>query len=325
MADFEGRRERLATLLNELDLFFLTDPTDIFYYTGYRPSGAVYLALGRECTLFATSTENETETTGVEVRYFSRFREVARQLKGRIGYDEGSLLAVHYQLLKKRAKLGPARKLIKQPRGVKDRKEINLIREAIGITKNAFKTDIYGRKESHVARSIEIGFMQNGGGLAFPAIVAAGKNGYYIHHAPSDYKISRWDMCIIDCGATANGYCADVTRTFYSGSDSKQAQIYSWLLEVSQKVVDKIEAGLEFSELQEIYKKEMVKRRCSVMHYIGHSVGMEVHEPLETLQPGSVITVEPGIYIKGFGGARVEDMVLVKKSGAEVLTKRIKR
>lgn len=325
MGIFEGRREHLEALLDGLDSFLITDPKDVFYYTGYLPSGNIFLSAGRRWTMFATSVENEAETSGVDVAYFSRFRDVAGKLKGTMGYDEGSLLAVHYNFLSKKAKLVPSGKLIKLPRGVKDNTEIGLMKSAIKITAAAFAENVYGRKETDVARSIEMGFMQKGGGIAFPTIVAAGRNGYYIHHRPGARRIKKQDMCIVDCGATSGGYCADVTRTFYQDAGRRQRAVYSWLLEISGKVIDSIRPGVKFEELQGIYKREMAKRRCVVMHYIGHSVGLDVHEPLETLEAGSVITVEPGIYIKGSGGARVEDMVLVKKSGAEVLTRKINK
>jgi len=328
---FRKRREKLAVLLGGLNYphsgscsFLLSDPRDIFYYTGYMPAGSVFLSAGKEWRLYATSVENEAETAGIEVVYYRKLREIAKRLKGRVGYDEGSLLAAHYNILKRNARLAPAGSLIKRPRAVKDRREVDLMREAVKVTAHAFKSRTSGRTEAQVAKSVEMGFMQRDAGVAFPPIVAAGKNGYYIHHTPSVYKIKPQDMCMVDCGASVGGYCADVTRTFHSEGNRKHVGIYNGLLEVSQTVRDCIRPGVKFSALQEIYRKEMSRHRWKVMHYIGHSIGLEVHEPVERLEAGSVITVEPGVYIKGFGGARIEDMVLVKNSGIEVLTKKIR-
>jgi Xaa-Pro aminopeptidase len=169
--------------------------------------------------------------------------------------------------------------------------------------------------------------------MAFPVIVASGPNGASAHHTAGDRKVQAGDTIIVDMGASLNGYQSDLTRTFYLGNepDVKFWEIYNHVHEAQKTALSKIKAGVSGNAVDKAARDKITDAGYgkNFGHGLGHGLGLEVHEnprlsfmvdEKETLPAGAILTVEPGIYIDGWGGVRIEDLVLVTESGIEVLS-----
>lgn len=225
---------------------------------------------------------------------------------------------------------------ITKARRIKEDREISLMREALRITEESLrKTLDYlrpGIREYEVAALLE-GSMRSLGsdGYAFETIVASGPNGAYPHALPSERAINEGDEVVIDMGARFGGYCADMTRTPVIGKPSKElTNVLGALDKAVAEAIDYVAPGIKASEVDAVARKTLERMGYAkyFIHSLGHGVGVEVHESPrvaqgvnDVLEPGMVITIEPGIYINGKFGARIENMVLVTKSGRETLNK----
>jgi Xaa-Pro aminopeptidase len=189
---------------------------------------------------------------------------------------------------------------------------------------------LVGRAERSVARWI-VRFLEDEGAdeVSFPPIVAAAENGALPHAVPRDVEIPAGALVVIDVGARLDGYCSDCTRTFATGAlPDAQAEAYEAVLTAQRLAVDEVRAGISCKEI-DADAREVVESRLGIAfeHGLGHGVGLEVHEaprlartaegPLET---GNVVTVEPGVYVPGEFGIRIEDLVVVTDEGCDVLT-----
>jgi Xaa-Pro aminopeptidase len=170
-------------------------------------------------------------------------------------------------------------------------------------------------------------------GTAFPTIIAPGKYSSYPHHMPINKKINHPEILLIDLGVKYNSYCSDITRTLiYRTVDSKMEKIYKFVEELQQKIIEMIKPGIPCKVLNQRYLELIKKNNYTdyYLHNIGHGVGLEIHEAPdlgaitgsnETLQPGMVFTIEPGLYVKNKFGIRIEDTILVTQKGYEILTR----
>jgi Xaa-Pro aminopeptidase len=240
-----------------------------------------------------------------------------------IGVDERSMSAEIYTNLKKwNLKIIPSARIIQNPRNVKTEEEIEYIKKAIKMTKSAIAAvDIYGKSEDHVKREIECEFICRGGEKAFDPIIASGYNSAFVHHNPTAKKlVGKYEFVIVDVGAKVNGYCSDITRSFYPPF-KKAKKIHDNVYQIQRSLIRSIKPGVKVSSIQKLYEKMMAKQGYKVMHSFGHGVGLDVHEPLgDKFKENMVLTVEPGVYIRGFGGCRIEDMVVVRKTRARVIS-----
>ncbi len=241
-----------------------------------------------------------------------------------------------YQRLSKYVKLIDVSKDLLNLRSVKRRDEIELIRHALSITEECLNRVMesltVGLKELEVVGLIE-GLMRSLGadGPAFSTIVASGSNTSYPHAVPTTKELSKGDIVIIDLGASYGNYSSDTTRTLTIGSASEDVRkVIEAVKEALLTATDYVRDGVEAKEVDA--KAREVLRRYGLdsyfIHGLGHGVGIEVHEPpylspssSDVLKEGMVVTIEPGVYIPGKLGVRIENMVLVKKSGCEVLNK----
>lgn len=239
-----------------------------------------------------------------------------------LGFDENSLSVSLYKKFKKKSKLFPAAATIKKPREIKDAQEIMLMEKAANIVKKTLKSvNVFGKQESKVARDIEHSIREQGAEPAFETIVASGRNaGNRIHHAPIASVVRKQDLTIIDLGARFQGYCSDITRTHFLKRDKKQRQLWETVLAIQQECIDLAQPGTELKEINNHYKKTLQKKGSRPRHWIGHGIGLDVHEPVSTLKKGMIITIEPGIYLKNYGGCRIEDMIIIQKNKAKVLS-----
>jgi len=187
------------------------------------------------------------------------------------------------------------------------------------------RISIMGKTEFGLAREIENLMLSMGAHPSFPTIVASGKNSAYVHYTPKNRPLGR--PAIIDLGARVNGYCSDITRSVYSRASKRQKGVYEDVKMIQEEIIENARDGSLFSELQKVYESCKKKKGYRIIHSFGHGVGLSVHERPgrgDVLKRGMVITVEPAVYLRGFGGMRIEDMILVRKGRPEILTKGVK-
>jgi len=235
-------------------------------------------------------------------------------------------------------------KLIYEIRAVKNKKELDNIIKAQKISERVLSDVLKilkeGITETQVRDFIVKSFIRyHAPILSFEPIVSFGKNTANIHHNPTKTKLKKGDTIMFDFGCTVNHYCSDMTRTYFFGKpNKKQEKIYQAVLKTQELVIDKIKKGERRAKVLDKLARDFLNKKFKIkksekisngfIHGLGHGVGTVIHE-WPNLKPESediipnncVITVEPGFYFKGFGGIRIEDMILVTKNGCENLTK----
>ncbi len=187
-----------------------------------------------------------------------------------------------------------------------------------------------GVTEKEIAREIDKFIKNKNARLAFPTIVAFGKNGFEIHHKPANKKLTaKSQFVLFDFGAKVNGYCADMSRTVVSGkATNKQREIYKTVLTAQEMAIAAIKPNCKAYGIDRIARDYIYKKGFDpIPHSLGHGVGKKVHEnpkmgptSADILREGDIFTIEPGIYIKNFGGVRIEDVLILQKGGAKLLT-----
>ena len=219
-------------------------------------------------------------------------------------------------------------------RAIKTEREISLIKTAQSVTETAFNEILPFIKEDvteiEIAARLEYIMLKNGCELAFDSIVAFGENGSKPHAHRSERKLRRGEFVTMDFGAKYKGYCSDMTRTVALGAvDERKARAYNAVLEANKLAEKAIKIGEKCCDIDAVARNYLAKFSLDKFfsHSLGHSVGVDIHEmPAfsprceEVLKEGMIITVEPGVYLEGDFGLRIEDMALVTKSGAEILT-----
>ncbi len=226
-------------------------------------------------------------------------------------------------------------KIIEEVRAVKNKKELEYIIKAQRISERVLRDALEelrtGISELEVAQFIEKSFAKYGAPiLAFPVIVAFGKNTANIHHVPTKSKLKKGDTIMFDIGCTVNHYCSDMTRTYFWGEPNKeQKEMYNAVYKAQELAMQAIQNGeRRGGKIDKIARSFLAKKYPdNFKHGLGHGVGTVIHEwpffspKSEAIVPiGAVMTVEPGIYLKGLGGVRIEDMILITKNGYKLLT-----
>ena len=225
-------------------------------------------------------------------------------------------------------------KIIEKQRAIKDEEEIKNITKACNITDDCFEYLLnyikIGMTEKQIANVIERFFRINGAdGLAFDTIVASGSNSSKPHAVPTDRKIENGDVITIDMGCKYNGYCSDMTRTIFVGEISEEVKkVYNLVLKNQMQTIKEMHEGTICKNLAKMVINDFEINGYDLIHGLGHSVGLEIHEiptlgskSEAILKPNMIITDEPGIYIAGHFGIRIEDTVIVGKSIGVPLTK----
>jgi Xaa-Pro aminopeptidase len=228
----------------------------------------------------------------------------------------------------------PAAGLVEGLRAVKDEAELAAIRAAASLADGAYEqlrdTGLAGRTEREVARSI-VRYLEDRGAdeVSFPPIVAAGAHGALPHASPRDVEIPSGVLVVVDLGARLDGYCSDCTRTFATGPlEDRASEGYEVVRRAQEAALGEVRAGAEAKEVDAM-AHELVESGFGIGfdHGLGHGVGLEVHEGPRlartaegSLEAGNVVTVEPGLYIPGDFGIRIEDLVAVTADGREVLS-----
>jgi Xaa-Pro aminopeptidase len=356
----DDRAGRLASDLRarEVDLLLVWTPVNVRYLTGFTGSnGLVLLAAGEDAPDHRFFTDFRYATQSAEQMSDLFHREIvtgelldaaARSLLGteqtrggRLGYDEASLTVAQHghlrELLEEPWELVPCAGMVERLRAVKDSEEVAVIRAASELADEALRgvlaDGLVGRTEREVAIALELGMRRLGADApSFPSIVAAGAHGALPHAEPRDEPIPRDVLVTIDWGALHAGYCSDCTRTYATGEaiSAEARQVYELVLAAQELGVAAVKAGLNGKQLDAV-AREAIERGGHGEHFghgLGHGVGMEIHEGPrlsrtageEPLIAGNVVTVEPGVYLPGRLGVRIEDLLVVTAEGSDVLT-----
>jgi Xaa-Pro aminopeptidase len=354
MSAFERRAERLAELAaeRELDVLLVSNLINVRYVCGFSGTNGVCL-LGPEArTLFTDFRYVErarAEAPDYELVQGKQdlLGDVARLLsdrsarsKTRVGFDDLQLsVSAHARLreaLPEAVELVPAARLVEQLRAVKDAEELARIRKAARLADGVYRWlveehGLIGRTERAVARALGRRVEDLGAdGVAFPPIVAAGANGALPHATPRDVEIGRGELVIVDFGCMLDGYCSDCTRTYATGElDDEAAAAYELVRSAQAAALDAVAPGADVRAVDAIARGRIDEagRGQQFGHGTGHGVGLEVHEAPRIaatgegeLAVGNVVTVEPGVYEPGRFGIRIEDLVVVRENGGELLT-----
>jgi Xaa-Pro aminopeptidase len=257
----------------------------------------------------------------------------------KVGFEAGTLTYQEYQTLCSLApthlQFVPLNDLVEQQRSVKDEQEIAILAKAAQITDGALAKTLSiikpGLKERELALEFDYQLrLQGASGNSFTTIAISGERSALPHGVPSEKEIVKGDLVLIDCGALYNGYCADLTRTMVVGNaTAEQKRLYQIVLHAQELALDYLKAGLVGADVDKVARQFLTQQGYGDKfgHGLGHSVGLNIHESprlsiteQNRIPAGAVITVEPGVYLPGWGGIRIEDLVVVGQTGIRNLT-----
>jgi Xaa-Pro aminopeptidase len=332
------RVDRLRALLEEPLL--VTAPANVRYLTGFVSSNVSLLVDDEKVQLFTDFRYAEAARQVPDVEFVQAPREtiqhMAELLSGRFAFESRHLTYFAYEQLRAGGlELVPRVGLVEQLRAVKDADELEQIRRAAEITDAVYaalaEEQFVGRTERDVAWRMNELFHEHGADApAFESIVAAGPNGARPHARPTDRVIEAGTTVVIDAGAMVGGYNADCTRTFATGPLPAELQrAYDVCLEAQLRALDATRAGVDGPSADAAARDVIAEAGLGDKfgHGLGHGVGLDVHEAprlaqtsSDTLVDRNVVTIEPGIYLEGQGGIRIEDLVVVSEDGPDVLT-----
>lgn len=347
----QGRVDRLGDLVREqeLDALLVTNLVNIRYLSGFTGTNAVCL-VGEGVRSFFTDFRY-VEQAERQVASFDRARG-RRDLLGdacerlaeagarRVGFEDHDLTVRRHtrlrELLPDEIELVPAGRLVEELREVKDEDELRAIGAAADLATEMLElvreTGFRGRTERETARWIEAEMRAHGSEPGFDTIVAAGLNGAMPHALPGDDPIPRGSLVVVDLGCRIDGYASDCTRTLACGEPSEEAvEIYELVLRAQEQALRAVRPGAGCRAVDAVARGviEDAGHGERFGHGLGHGVGLELHEgprltqaaeESERLKTGNVVTVEPGVYVEGEVGVRIEDLVVVRADGPERLT-----
>jgi Xaa-Pro aminopeptidase len=328
-----------------IDGIIISDLTNVRYLSGFRGSSACLL-LTKKALLFFTDFRYE-EQAAKQIRGFEicvekepRPRLILDKAKSlgiaTLGFEASASYEFYRSLLRKGPRIKAITNLVEDLRRVKDAEETRLIGKAIDRAEKAFsevKPHIRkGAAEAQIAARLEESLRKSGcASLPFDIIVAAGANSSMPHARPTGNRIKAGDLVVVDWGGEADGYFSDMTRTFlmHGGGLAKKRELYETVLRANVAAIGAVQGGVRARAIDRTARDVIGNAGYGDFfgHGTGHGVGLHVHElprisklGRESVKAGMVFTVEPGIYLPGTGGVRIEDMVLVRDKGCKVLT-----
>jgi Xaa-Pro aminopeptidase len=346
------RADRVAAKLaeRELDALLVTNLVNVRWLTGFSGSNGLALVGPGDQRLFLTDFRYLTQS-GEQLDEGWR-REIAPEILPaatayvggdgatvKLGFDDATMSVKEHAALAEKVAEGvelvPAGGLIEELRAVKDREELDRIRAAAKLADAALSEvlsrGLAGRTEREVALDLEMTMRKAGAEAAsFPPIIASGEHSALPHAEPRDVEIPAGTLVTIDWGAQLDGYASDCTRTYATGElDPRDREIYDLVLRAQEESLAAVRAGAGGREVDAV-ARDIITAAGHGEHFghgLGHGVGAEVHEGPRlsqrseaTLETGQVVTVEPGVYVPGAVGVRIEDLAIVTAEGAEVLT-----
>ncbi|MDR3710544.1 MAG: Xaa-Pro peptidase family protein [Capsulimonadaceae bacterium] len=339
-----------STRRRKIDALLVSDIHNVRYLSGFTGSAAQVLVLPEKAYLITDSRyaiQAREQCPHLDVRVSKLSTDAGEQLASllaeqkkslRIGFETSASYRQVETWQKYGARWRPVDGIVERLRMVKDSGEVDAIRNAARIAAKAFNDAsrllVPGTSERDVAIAIETAMRRRGAeGASFPTIVASGPNGALPHHSAGARKFEPGDLVTIDWGAEVNGYCSDLTRTVLipgAPATDKQRDVYRIVLEAKERATAAIRPGVTGSEIDAIAREHITAHGYGEAfgHSLGHSIGRVVHDGATlspkaagvVLRPGVVTTVEPGIYLEGWGGVRIEDDVLVTETGHELLS-----
>ena len=356
MTSHAKRRDRIRSQLRKkkLDAILVTSFTNVSYLTGFTGDDSYLLVTGEDDIVlsderYTTQLEEECPDLELAIRgpgskmLSSVKEEVARAKVKRLGFEADSMTVSLHAALNEAVKLCDliaCAGWVEQLRMVKDRSEIARTRVACDQARRAFEVVRASltpdMTELEVAADLEYQARRFGGKcLSFPAIVAAGPRAALPHASPTLQKLGFSDFTLIDWGVNEGQYVSDLTRILVTGRISPKLQkVYGVVLKAQLAAIDAIRPGVTCESIDSVARKIIAKAGYGKQfgHGLGHGTGLDIHEAPRLsqgqstlLKAGMIVTVEPGIYLPGWGGVRIEDDILVTKSGHEVLTSVPKR
>jgi Xaa-Pro aminopeptidase len=332
------RLDRLRSSLEEPLL--VTNPVNVQYLFGFKSSNAALLVEEDAVRLFTDFRYAEAARAidGVDFQETKRslLWDLSERLSGPIGFEADYVSYSGYETLTAgRIQPVPRRGLVERLRAVKDEQELAAVKRACEITDSMFERladeRFIGRRERDVAWRIEQLFHEEGADqVAFESIVAAGPNAARPHARATEREIRTGETVVIDTGCVVDGYTSDYTRTFVTGPvDGVIKEAYAVVLAAQQAGLETIRSGIAGVDADAAARRVVDETSFAGMfgHGLGHGLGLEVHEAprmstesTDTLMAGNVVTVEPGIYLEGRGGIRIEDDVVVVDGGVDNYT-----
>ncbi len=354
--DHLGRQQRLQESLSShrLDALLVTHPPNLRYLCGFSgSSGALLLTATKRLFItdgrYTQQARAEVRSAGIVIArrgllaaaaaWLSAQQKKGGRVSSKLGIEgEHMTVAARSMLsgvLPANVRLRQAPPLIERARMVKDNEEIECLRSAVLLGASLFNRALEvirpGVREAEVAAEMEYAARRAGAqGMSFETIIASGERSALPHGRASQAAIPAQSFVVCDFGVILSGYCSDMTRTVYVGQPSAEARgVYQAVERAQQAAVDAVRPGISVGEVDRAARKSLQKSGLAkyFTHSTGHGVGLEIHEAprvaagqTEVLEPGMVITIEPGVYVPGKWGVRIEDMVVVTERGCDVLT-----
>jgi Xaa-Pro aminopeptidase len=326
----------------ELDALYITRPENVRYLTGFpHPEDAQVLITPEGAFLLTDPRYPEAERESrIPARVLKREEREAlfQDLRGRVGFEAEHL---PYAALERLRELSPAewvptKGVIERLRLKKSPEEVARIRQAQALAERALERALTllrpGVEEREVALEIEFFLRKEGAeGVAFPPIVASGARGALPHAGASEKRLEPGELITLDLGAKVAGYHSDMTRTVALGKPSPEMRrVYEAVQEALEVALQGLKPGRTGKEVDALAREALGRHGLDryFVHSLGHGVGLAVHEgpglspyTEEVLEPGMVVTVEPGVYLPGVGGVRIEELVLITEDGIELLSR----
>jgi Xaa-Pro aminopeptidase len=328
-----------------IDGILISQITNVRYITGFSGSYGCLLISSKEKIFWTDSryeehAKQEIEDFDIFIEKEGRPKEVVEMARllgiKTLGFESSVSYEFYRSLLRKGIRIKAVTNFIEDLRKIKDAHELVMIRKAVSRAENAFlkmKDAIRpGVSERQIALLLEENLKKEGCySIPFDIIVASGRNSALPHAIPTDKKIEPGDLVVIDWGGEAGGYFSDMTRSFLINGRgiSRKKEIYETVLQANMQAIHSVSAGMSSITVDKAARDSIKKAGYADFfgHGTGHGIGLDIHElprisrlGREFVKPGMVFTIEPGVYIPGIGGVRIEDMVLVEKSGCRVLT-----
>lgn len=343
------RADRVAARLEDIDALLVTEPANLRYVTGFTGSNG-FAVVGEHIRRFVTDFRY-VEQAKAEVPDFDRVQgpqellAALSSLEGveRLGFDDAHMsVRAHRrlgELLPAGVELVPAAGVVEAVRAVKEPDEVRRIAASAALVDDIYdwllEFGLVGRTEREVAVALEHEMRLRGAsGPSFDSIVASAEHGALPHAQPRDVPIAKDTLVTIDIGAVLDGYCSDCTRTWATGEvPDVLAETHALVLRAQVAALDAVRPGPSGRELDAI-ARDIIAAAGHAEHFghgLGHGVGLVTHEAPRLartaearLVPGNVVTVEPGVYLPGIGGVRIEDLVVVTDDGRDVLSRTTK-